>query len=57
MNDPPLHTAVFNAENLLFPGRDHGAEVLLEDVGVFPQRGVGVQEDDAQLLQVLTEEW
>ncbi|OEI69675.1 Uncharacterized protein Cus16_0284 [Curtobacterium sp. ER1/6] len=40
---------------LVVAGRDHGAEVLLEELGVLAQRRVGVHEDDALLLQVLAD--
>jgi hypothetical protein len=36
-------------------GRDHGGEVLLEDVGVLFEAGVGIQEDDALALPLLLE--
>jgi len=54
MNEPPDQTAVFSDANLL-SHRNDGAEVLLEDLRVLAERGVGVQEDDALLLQVLTD--
>ena len=40
---------------LVVSGGDHGREVLTEEVFVLPQSGVGVDEDDALLLQVLTD--
>src|SRR5690606_955412 len=40
---------------LVVTGRDDRAEVLLEELGVLLQGGVGGQEDDALLLQVLTD--
>ena len=40
---------------LVVAGRDDRAEVLLEDLRVLAQAGVGVQEDDALLLQVLAD--
>ena len=40
---------------LVVAGRDHRAEVLLEEVLVLAQGGVGVEEDDALLLQVLAD--
>jgi hypothetical protein len=46
---------VFSAANLLSPDRDHRAEVLLEQLLVLAQRRVGVDEDDALLLQVLAD--
>ena len=48
------HRGVQRGE-LVVPGRDHGAEVLLEDLRVLTQRGVGVEEDDALLLQILAD--
>ena len=44
---PTPHGGVQRGE-LVVAGRDHGAEVLLEDLRVLAQRGVGVQEDDAR---------
>ena len=40
---------------LVVAGRDDGAEVLLEQVLVLAQGGVGVDEDDALFLQVLAD--
>jgi hypothetical protein len=40
---------------LVIAHRDDGAEVLLEDLRVFAQRGVGIQEDDALGFQVLAD--
>src|SRR5665647_2421558 len=48
------HSGVQRRE-LVVPGRDHRAEVLLEDLRVLAQAGVGVQEEDALLLKVLTD--
>ena len=55
MNDPPDHTAVLSAANLLSPAGMTDAEVLAEQVLVLAQRGVGVEEEDALLLQVLAD--
>ncbi len=55
MNEPPDQTEVFSAANLLSPSRNHRAEVFLEDVLVLAQAGVGVEEEHALLLQVLTD--
>src|SRR5438067_1967572 len=38
---------------LVVAGRDHRAEVLLEELRVFLQAGVGVQEDDALCFQII----
>ena len=35
--------------------RDHGAEVLLDQVGILAHRGVGINEDDPLFLQVFAE--
>ena len=40
---------------LVVADRDDGREVLLEDLRVLPERGVGVEEEHALLLQVLTD--
>ncbi len=40
---------------LVVAGRDDRAEVLLEQLGVLTQAGVGVEEDDALLLEVLAD--
>ena len=40
---------------LVVADRDHRAEVLLEDLRVLAQAGVGVEEDDALLLEVLAD--
>jgi hypothetical protein len=40
---------------LVVTGGDDGAEVLLEQLGVLAQPGVGVDEDDALGLQVLAD--
>src|SRR5439155_12211709 len=40
---------------LVVTGRDHGPEVLLEQVGVLAQSTVRVEEDDALLLQLLVQ--
>ncbi len=40
---------------LVVTGRDDGAEVLVEELRVLLERGVGVQEDDTLLLQVLAD--
>ena len=53
MNEPPDHTAELSAANLLSPGRDDRAEVLLDEVRVLAQRRVHVAEQDPLLLQVL----
>ena len=55
MNEPPDQTAVLSAANLLSPTGNDRAEVLLEDLRVLLERGVGVQEDDALLLQLLVD--
>jgi hypothetical protein len=52
MNDPPDQTAEFRAANFVV-GRDDGSEVLLDQVRVLAHCGVGVHEEDTQLLQVL----
>ena len=46
---------MFSAENLLSPIGMMEPEVFLEQFGVFAQTGVGVDEDHALLLQVLTD--
>ena len=46
------HRGVEGGE-LVVACRDHCAEVLLEDLRVLPQAGIGIQEDDALGLQVL----
>ena len=48
------HRGVQRGE-LVVADRDHRAEVLLEELLVLAQRGVGVEEDDALLLQVLAD--
>ena len=48
------HRGVQRGE-LVVAGRDHGAEVLLEELGVLAQRGVGVHEDDALRLELLVD--
>ena len=48
------HRGVQRGE-LVVAGWDHGAEVLLEDLRVFLQRRVGVQEDHALGLQILAD--
>ena len=48
------HRGVQRGE-LVVTGRDDGAEVLPEDLLVLAQRGVGVDEDDALLLEVLAD--
>ena len=55
MNEPPDQTDVLSDGELVVADRDHRAEVLLEDVLVLAQAGVGVDEDDALLLEVLTD--
>ena len=40
---------------LVVAGRDDGAEVLLEELGVLLQRGVGVHEDDALALELFVD--
>src|SRR5699024_2313258 len=40
---------------LVVAGRDHGAEVLLEEFRVLLERGVGVEEDDALALDLLVD--
>ena len=55
MNDPAAPDRGVQRGELVVAGRDHRAEVLLEDLRVLAQRGVGVQEDDAQFLQILTD--
>jgi hypothetical protein len=55
MNEPPDQTAVFSAENFIVTGGDHSAEVLLEDLWVFTQARVGVQEDDALRLEIFAD--
>src|SRR5450755_1885499 len=47
MKEPPDHTAVFSAENLLSPAG------LAEQVLVLTQAGIGVEEQHALLFQVL----
>ncbi len=54
MKLPPDQTAELRAGELVVVRRDHGPEVLLDDVGVFAQRGIHVAEEDAKLFQVLT---
>ena len=46
---------MFSDGELVVADRDDRAEVLLEELRVLLQRGVGVEEDDALLLQVLTD--
>ena len=53
MKLPPDQTAELRAANLLSLARDHRAEVLLDQVGVLPQGGVHVAEQDALGLEVL----
>ena len=48
------HRGVQRGE-LVVAHRDHRGEVLAEQIRVLAQRGVGVQEDDALFLQVLTD--
>ena len=55
MNEPPDQTAVFSDGELVVADRDHRAEVLLEQLRVLAQAGVGVEEDDALLLEVLAD--
>ena len=53
MNEPPDQTAVFSAANLLSPAGITEPKYSLEDLLVLAERGVGVQEEDALLLEVL----
>ena len=53
MNEPPDHTERVERGELVVVGRDDLAEVLLDELGVLPQRGVHVAEDDALALEVL----
>jgi hypothetical protein len=55
MNEPPDQTAVLSAANLLSPAGMTEPKYSLEDVLVLAQPGVGVDEDDALLLQVLAD--
>ena len=55
MNEPPDHTAGVERGELVVTDRDDGAEVLLEEVLVLAQRGVGVEEEHALLLEVLAD--
>ena len=48
------HCGVERGE-LVIAGRDHGAEILPEHLRVFFERGVGVEEDHALLLEVLAD--
>ena len=55
MNEPPDHTAVFSEANLLSPTGMTVPKYSWKSSGCSLQRGVGVQEDDALLLQVLAD--
>ena len=55
MNEPPDHTAVFSAENLLSPAGITVPKYCLKMLRMLAQRGVGVKEDDALRLQVLAD--
>ncbi|GAA2784446.1 hypothetical protein GCM10020219_064960 [Nonomuraea dietziae] len=55
MNEPPDQVAVLSAGELVVAHRDDRAEVLLEELLVLAQARVRVDEDDALLLQVLTD--
>src|SRR5699024_6323292 len=48
------HRGVQRGE-LVVTGRDDGAEVLLEDLRVLPQRGVGVEEQHTLLLELVVD--
>jgi hypothetical protein len=48
------HSGVEGGE-LVVAGRDHRAEVLPEDLRLFPQRCVGVEEQHTQLLEILSD--
>ena len=55
MNEPPDHTDGVQRGELVVADRDDRAEVLLEELRVLAQRGVGVEEEDALLLEVLAD--
>ena len=55
MNEPPDHTAVFSAANLLSPAGMTEPKYSRNSSGVLAQRRVGVQEEDALLLEVLAD--
>ena len=55
MNEPPDQTAEFSAANLLSVGGMIVPKYCLNEVLVVAQRGVGVEEDHALLLEVLLE--
>ena len=55
MNEPPDHTAVLSAANLLSPTGMTVPKYSLNSSGVLAQRGVGVEEEDALLLEVLAD--
>ena len=55
MNDPPGPDRRVERGELVVARRDDRAEVLPEQLRLLAQRGVGVQEDHALLLQVLAD--
>ena len=55
MNEPPDHTAVLSAANLLSPTGMTVPKYSWNSSGVLAQRGVGVEEEDALLLEVLAD--
>ena len=55
MNEPPDHTEVFSAANLLSPTGMTVPKYSWKSSGCSLQRGVGVEEDDALRLEVLAD--
>ena len=55
MNEPPDHTAVFSAANLLSPTGITEPKYSWNSSSCSRSAGVGVEEDDALLLQVLAD--
>ena len=55
MNEPPDHTAVFSAANLLSPAGITEAKYSRKISSCSRSAGVGVEEEDALLLQVLAD--
>jgi hypothetical protein len=55
MNEPPDHTAVLSAANLLSPGGMTVPKYSRKSSSCSRSAGVGVEEDDALLLEVLAD--
>ena len=55
MNEPPDHTEVLSAANLLSPTGITVPKYSWKSSGLLAQRGVGVEEEHALLLEVLAD--